>query len=256
MELTGSRILLTGASGGLGQAIARRLARYGAQLTLTARNRPTLESLADETRGTVVEADLAKRGDVQKLAKTVGQFDVIIANAGVAGDADGTELTPGAIDAALEVNLRTPMVLSGAFAQACIAEGRPGQIVLIGSLSGLAPTPETCLYNGTKFGLRGFGLSLRQDLEQHNIGVTMVEPGFIRDAGMFADGGVELPKGVRTKSPSDVAQAVEKAIRTNPAELFVAPAELRAVVTLATVAPGLSEALQRRIGTKEMRSGG
>ena len=69
MELTGSRILLTGASGGLGQAIARRLARYGAHLTLTARNRPALDSLADETRGTVVEADLAKRSDVQKLVK-------------------------------------------------------------------------------------------------------------------------------------------------------------------------------------------
>ena len=59
MELTGSRVLLTGASGGLGQAIARRLGRYGAQLTLTARNRPALDSLADETRGTVVEADLS-----------------------------------------------------------------------------------------------------------------------------------------------------------------------------------------------------
>ena len=254
MELTGSRILLTGASGGLGQAIARRLARYGAHLTLTARNRPALDSLADETRGTVVEADLAKRSDVQKLVKIIGGFDVIIANAGVGGEAGGAELGVKVIDGALDVNLRAPMVLSGAFAQACIAAGRPGQIVLIGSLSGLAPTPDTCLYNATKFGLRGFGLSLRQDLEEHDVGVTMVEPGFIRDAGMFANGGINLPKGIRTKSPSDVAQAVEKAIRTNPAELFVAPSELRAVVTLATVAPGISEAIQRRVGTKQMRS--
>ena len=255
MELTGSRILLTGASGGLGQAIARRLARYGAQLTLTARNRPTLDSLADETRGTVVEADLAKRGDVQRLAKQIGDFDVVIANAGVGGDADGTELNVKAIDGAMDVNLRAPMVLSGAFAQACIAQSRPGQIVLIGSLSGLAPTPNTCLYNATKFGLRGFGLSLRQDLEDHGVGVTMVEPGFIRDAGMFANNDIELPKGVRTKSPADVAKAVEKAIRTNPAELFVAPTELRLAVTLATVAPALSEAIQRRAGTKEMSRG-
>lgn len=255
MELTGSRVLLTGASGGLGQAIARRLARYGAHLTLTARNRPALDSLADETRGTVVEADLAKRSDVQRLAKMVGGFDVVIANAGVGGEAGGTELSVKAIDGALDVNLRAPMVLSGAFAQACIAAGRPGQIVLIGSLSGLAPTPDTCLYNGTKFGLRGFGLSLRQDLDEHGVGVTVIEPGFIRDAGMFANNDVELPKGVRTKTPSDVAQAVEKAIRTNPAELFVAPTELRLTATLATVAPGLSEMVQRRVGTKEMRNG-
>ena len=83
----------------------------------------------------------------------------------------------------------------------------------------------------------------------------MVEPGFIRDAGMFANNDVELPRGVRTKSPVEVAQAVEKAIRTNPAEIFVAPTELRAVATLATVAPGLSEVIQRRVGTKEMRNG-
>ncbi|MBK6970195.1 MAG: SDR family NAD(P)-dependent oxidoreductase [Candidatus Microthrix sp.] len=255
MELTGSRVLLTGASGGLGQAIARRLGRYGAQLTLTARNRPALDSLADETRGTVVEADLSKRSDVQRLAKMVSEFDVVIANAGVGGEASGSELSVKAIDGAIDVNLRAPMVLSGAFAQACIAAGRPGQLVLIGSLSGIAPTPDTCLYNATKFGLRGFGLSLRQDLEEYGIGVTVVEPGFIRDAGMFANNDVELPRGVRTKSPVDVAQAVEKAIRTNPAEIFVAPTELRAVATLATVAPGLSEVIQRRVGTKEMRNG-
>ena len=192
---------------------------------------------------------------MQRLAKMVSEFDVVIANAGVGGEASGSELSVKAIDGAIDVNLRAPMVLSGAFAQACIAAGRPGQLVLIGSLSGIAPTPDTCLYNATKFGLRGFGLSLRQDLEEYGIGVTVVEPGFIRDAGMFANNDVELPRGVRTKSPADVAQAVEKAIRTNPAEIFVAPTELRAVATLATVAPGLSEVIQRRVGTREMRNG-
>ncbi|MEZ5382312.1 MAG: SDR family NAD(P)-dependent oxidoreductase [Microthrixaceae bacterium] len=255
MELTGTRVLLTGASGGLGQAIARRLARYGAALTLTARNRPALDSLADETRGTVVEADLSKRGEVQKLAKSLGDFDVLIANAGVGGDTDGALLGAKAIDAAMDVNLRAPMVLGSAFAQARIAADRPGQIVFVGSLSGLAASAGSTLYNATKFGLRGFSLALRQDLEPHRVGVTIVEPGFIRDAGMFAEGGVELPTGVRTKSPEDVAVAVEKAIRKNPAEIFVAPTELRAAVTLATVAPRLSEAIQRRAGVRELRNG-
>jgi hypothetical protein len=72
---------------------------------------------------------------------------------------------------------------------------------------------------------------------------------------MFADGGVELPTGVRTKSPEDVAVGVEKAIRKNPAEIFVAPTELRAAVTLATVAPRVSEAIQRRAGVRELRNG-
>jgi short-subunit dehydrogenase len=83
---------------------------------------------------------------------------VIIANAGVGGEAGAANWREGHRWCARR-ELRAPMVLSGAFAQACIAAGRPGQIVLIGSLSGLAPTPDTCLYNATKFGLRGFGLA-------------------------------------------------------------------------------------------------
>ena len=151
------------------------------------------------------------------------------------------------VDAAIEVNLRAPIILAAEFARAHLERAVPGQIVFMGSLSGLAATQNTRLYNATKFGLRGFSLSLRQDLADEGIGVTIVEPGFIRDAGMFADGGTKLPKIVRTKSPGDVARAVIRAIKTNPAELFVAPAEHRFSATVATLAPWLTEAAQRRL---------
>jgi short-subunit dehydrogenase len=109
------------------------------------------------------------------------------------------------------------------------------------------------MYNATKFGLRGFALSFSQELEGTGVGCSLVAPGFIRDAGMFHDGGIELPQGVRTKSPQDVADGVVTAITENPVEVFVAPVELRLASTLATVAPGLSAAIQKKLDVANRR---
>jgi short-subunit dehydrogenase len=112
------------------------------------------------------------------------------------------------------------------------------------------------MYNATKFGLRGFALSLREDMVDTGVGVSIVEPGFIRVAGMFAASGTQLPSGVRTKSPEDVAAGVLRAIADDVAELFVAPVELRLAATLATVAPALSSRVQQRLGTREIKASG
>lgn len=256
MQIRDAHILLTGASGGLGQAMARELRRRGARLTLSGRNVDLLEPLAKEIDGVVLVADLTDRADVDRLCEQVGDFDVVVANAGTGGDVALLDETPGHIDELLEINLRAPMLLATAFAQAKIAAGAHGQIVTVGSLSGIVSTPETRLYNATKFGLRGFTLALRQDLHGTGVGATIVEPGFIRDAGMFADSAIELPPGVRTKSPQDVANAVVRAIESNPAEIFVAPLELRFGATLGSVAPGLAQNLLRLAGAADRKRGG
>jgi uncharacterized protein len=251
MEIRGSRILLTGASGGLGAAIARELGRRRGELILTARRRELLEALAAETAAEVVVADLADRDDVDELIELSTGVDVLVLNAGIGDDGPLEEVEVADIDRVIDVNLRAPIQMAVAFAQHKLEEGTPGQIVLVGSLSGLAATPNTRMYNATKFGLRGFSLALRQDLDGTRVGVTLVAPGFIRDAGMFADNDIELPPGVRTKSPQDVADGVVKAIEANPAEVFVSPIELRLGATLSTVAPGLSAAIQRRAGVAD-----
>ncbi|MBX3312838.1 MAG: SDR family NAD(P)-dependent oxidoreductase [Actinobacteria bacterium] len=251
MDISGSTILLTGASGGLGTAIARDLAARGATLVLSARNRELLEALAAEVGGEVEVADLTDRADVARLAERAAECDVLVANAGVGADPAFEDLSVDDIDRVVDTNLRAPMVLAQAFAKAKVDGGEQGQIVLVGSLAGLAASPGTRLYNATKFGLRGFALSFRQEMEPLGIGVTLVSPGFIRDAGMFADGGVDLPPGVRTKAPADVAAAVARAIVRNPTEVFVSPTELRAASTLATVAPGFSAFVQRRLGVSD-----
>ncbi len=243
---------MTGASGGLGGAIARDLAARGARLVLTARSGDVLEQLATQTGSEVHVADLADRSDLDELCDTLGEFDVLIANAGTGGDGPIGQTSVDDIDRAIDVNLRAPMVLATRFAQSHIEKARPAQIVMIGSLSGVVATSNTALYNGTKFGLRGYALAIRQDLAQHDIGVTLVAPGFIDTAGMFAENNIELPKFVRTRSPGDVADGVRRAIVDNPPEVYVSPPELRLSATLGGLAPGLSEAIQRRLGVADM----
>lgn len=239
--------MVTGASGGLGEAIARDLARRGATLVLTARRRDRIEALAAELGGEAVVADLTDRADLDRLAERAAGLDVLVANAGIGGDAALAAVEVEAVDRSIDTNLRAPIVMATAFAQAHLAAGTPGHVVLIGSLSGLAPSPGTSLYNATKFGLRGFALSARQDLHGTGIGLSIVEPGFVRGAGMFHEGGIDLPPGVRTSTPEAVAAGVARAIERDRAEVFVAPPEMRAASTLATVAPGLTARVMRAV---------
>lgn len=250
MEIRGARVLVTGASGGLGQAIARGLAGRGARLVLTARRTEAIDALAEELGAEAVTADLTDRDDLEALGARCGELDILVANAGAGGEKGLDETGRDDVDFSIDVNLRAPIMLTLSFAQSHRGTGRRGHVVLIGSLSGLAPSPETFMYNATKFGLRGFALSLRQDLHGGRVGLSIVEPGFIRDAGMFHEGGITLPPGVRTCAPDDVTAGVVRAIEKDVAEVFVAPPEMRLASTLATVAPGLTAAVMRRVDAR------
>ncbi|MGB3412246.1 MAG: SDR family NAD(P)-dependent oxidoreductase [Microthrixaceae bacterium] len=254
MRISGKNILLTGASGGLGEAIAKELAGRGARLTLTARRGDELNRLAKATDGQVLVADLTDQSDLDRVIEAGRDSDILVANAGMGADSPITELSAEEIDRAIGVNLRAPILMATQFVQEHLRTGEPGQIVFIGSLSGIVSSPDTRMYNSTKFGLRGFALSLRQDMVDSNIGVSIVEPGFIRNAGMFAESGVTLPNGVRTKSPEDVAKGVVRAIESNRAEVFVAPLELTLGAKLGSLAPALSERVQNLVGAAEIKA--
>jgi short-subunit dehydrogenase len=218
---------------------------------LSGRRRDVLESLGSELHGRVIEADLASREDVTRLLSEAGEVDALIANAALPATGVLTELSQEEIDRMLEVNLRAPVALARALAPAMSARRR-GHMVFICSLAGKAASPASAMYSATKFGLRGFALGLREDLRLHGVGVSLVLPGFIREAGMFAEAGVELPWWIRTRSPNQVAQAVITAIERDRAELQVAPLGLRLGASFASVAPAVASAVSRRLGSEQI----
>ncbi|MGI8847993.1 MAG: SDR family NAD(P)-dependent oxidoreductase [Candidatus Dormibacteria bacterium] len=245
--MRGKRVLLTGATGGIGQAIARALAARGARLTLTARRAEILRDLAGELGATTIAADLTDPASIATLIHEAGRVDILVANAALPSSGLITDFTAEEIDRALAVNLRAPILLSRELSAAMSAR-RSGHIVLISSLAGKVAAGGASLYSATKFGLRGFGIALREDLRPHGVGVSVIYPGFIRDAGMFADSGVELPRGVGTRTPTQVATAVVRAIERNRGEVDVAPLGLRVGSLIGGIAPGTVAAVNRRLG--------
>jgi short-subunit dehydrogenase len=248
MQISGRNVLVTGATGGIGQAIARACAARGASLVLTGRRADVLEPLAAELpRARTLAIDLSGPAEVDRLVQEAGDVDVLVANAALPASGFIDDFTVEQIDRALDVNLRAPIVLARALAPR-MAERGGGHIVLMSSLSGKAATAGSALYSATKYGLRGFGLAMREDWRDRGVGVSVVFPGFIRDAGMFAESGAKLPPGVGTRTPDQVARAVVGAIERDRGEVEVAPLSLRAGALLAQVAPGLAAAVSRRLG--------
>jgi len=253
VNLGGRSVLLTGASGGLGHAIARALAGRGARLVLTARRAEVLEPLAAETGGRALPCDLSDPAAVERLAAEAGPVDVLVANAGIPGSGAIGSFSVEEIDRALTVNLRAPMVLARLMSDG-MAERGGGHLVFVSSLSGKAGTTGSSVYSATKFGLRGFALGLREDLRPHGVGVSTVFPGFIRDAGMFHDSGARLPSYVGTRTPDDVARAVVSAIERDRSEIEVAPLSMRLGARLAGLLPEPVAMVQRRLGASGIAS--
>jgi short-subunit dehydrogenase len=243
-DLTGTTALLTGASAGLGPVVARRLSREGVRLVLSGRDRVRLAALAEELGdATVVAADLAERGEAERLAAAAGAVDMLVAVAGLPASGRLLDLDVEHVDHALDVNLRAAIVLTRELLPGMV-ERKRGHVLLMASIAGRVPTPGTSIYNATKFGVRGFGHALRAELRGTGVGVSMVSPTFVSHAGMWADTG--LRASVRETTPERVAEACVRAIREDRAEVLVAPVEQRIFSRLVLAFPG---AFQRFLGS-------
>jgi short-subunit dehydrogenase len=253
VQISGSTVLLTGASGGLGKPIAHRLRSGGATLVLTGRRAELLEELADELEARAIPADLAERGDVERLLEECGDVDVLVANAGLPAASPLERMTSEEIDRVLEVNLRASVALARGLLPGMLSR-RAGHLVFMSSTAGRAATAGNPLYHATKFALRGLSGALRIDLHGTGVGCSCVMPGFIREAGMYAESGVQLPPGLGTRSPADVAEAVVRAIERDLPEVEVSTLALRAGTLLWNAAPDLASSLARRLGSREIAS--
>lgn len=190
MNLAGRNVLITGAGGGIGGALARRLAERGAVLVLTARNleglRPLTADLA--ARGHLpflIQADLGLPGAPQRLVRDalrhVDRIDVLINCAGRQNFGFFADESADQTAALLNVNLAVPMALTGAVLPHMLSAGQ-GRIVNVGSIFGSIGFPCFASYSASKFALRGFSEALRRELAGSGVQVTYVAPRFTRTA--------------------------------------------------------------------------
>ncbi|MHB8671706.1 MAG: SDR family NAD(P)-dependent oxidoreductase [Acidimicrobiales bacterium] len=243
--------VVTGASGGLGQAIARTLHDRGARLVLTGRREALLASLASELGDArIVVCDLADRDQASGLVGQLGDVDIFVANAALPATGRLGEFTPTELDRALDVNLRGPMLMTQQLLPSMLARGR-GHFVYVASIGGKLPSARLSIYSATKYGLRGFAGCLRQDLAGSGVGASVVFPGPIIDAGMLADAGLPAAPGTKGLKAADVGRAVAAAIETNRAEIDVAVRSIRIAAKIGAIAPGLMARLASRTETRD-----
>jgi short-subunit dehydrogenase len=242
VELAAKTVLVSGATGGLGRAIAAALAGRGATLVLSSRKADALAELAGALPGgghRTAVADLAEEGAAERLAAEAGGVDGLVANAGLPGTGRLDDFTQEELGRVLHVNLEAPIRLTRELVPGMQERGS-GHLVYVTSLAGKAISPRASLYSATKFGLRGFALGLREDLWKRGIGVSLVAPGFVREAGMFADSGAKPPPGFGTTTPEKVADAVVSAIERNRHEVEVAPIVTRVLSNFAMRRPEIA----------------
>jgi short-subunit dehydrogenase len=259
VELEGKRVLLSGATGGLGRAIAGELAAQGAFLVLSSRKADELDRLAQSLPGAsdrhpTIVADLAEPGAAEDLVERAGDLDGLVANAALPATGRLEGFSSEEVQRAIRVNFESPILMARALGPK-LAEQGEGHLVFVASLSGKVASPRSSLYNATKFGLRGFAFGLREDLHPHGVGVSVVSPGFVREAGMFADAGSKPPPGLGTTTPGKVAEAVVHAIRRNRNEITVAPLRQRLAVEFGYRHPEFAAAVQRRGGAAQIAEG-
>jgi short-subunit dehydrogenase len=219
---------------------------------LSSRREKELRELARSLPGgarrhKVKVVDLAKDGAAAKLVRDAGNVDVLIANAALPATGKLESFSDRELTRALQVNFESPIKMARELAPKLERKGE-GHIVLISSLSGKVSSPRSSIYNATKFGLRGFAFGLREDLHPHGVGVSVVSPGFVREAGMFHEAGTGDTAGLGTTTPKKVARAVVRAIRHNRNEITVATRRLRFISEVGYRHPEWAARIQRRGG--------
>lgn len=249
MKVDGARVLLTGASRGIGAASALELARRGATLAIAARTRKSLDSVARECRALGVEvhvivADMAQEAEVLAMVATaeraMGGIDVLVNNAGLGLTNPVAEISAEDLRYVFEVNVVAPHVATVA-ALPEMMRRHSGGIINVGSVASHISTPNLGGYSATKFALKAMTDSLRMELRGSGVKVTLICPGPIATEFVVNSAGeVEgvLPTKPIGAPPLDVARAICKAINRGSAELFI-PAYYQPMVGANAMAPQL-----------------
>jgi short-subunit dehydrogenase len=182
MELAGRRVLITGASRGIGQALAERFTAAGARVALVARSEGPLKELADRLGGTAHPADLCDpeqlAGLVERVEADGGPVDVLVNNAGIDKAGFLVDMSADDVDLLYRLNLIAPVELCRQILPRMLERGT-GHIVTISSMAGVGSYPGYALYASSKAALNHFTACLRADLKGKPVGTTLVEVAFV-----------------------------------------------------------------------------
>ncbi len=238
-------VIVTGASSGIGAETAREFARHGAQVVLAARRVSELQAqVAAITsigqRAIAIPTDLRESEQVKRLvAQTREQFgrvDVLVNNAGIGSLRSFVSLNEEEIEEMLDVNLRGALLATHAVLPGMI-ERRHGAIISVASLAGIVPISP--MYSATKFGLRGFALSLRREVVKKGIAVSVVSPGYIRTS-MSAGSRFPMP------GPEVVARTIVD-LTVRPRREVIVPVYYNPLVGIAQAFPSLIDFAMSRV---------
>jgi short-subunit dehydrogenase len=219
--LEGHTALITGASRGIGRAIALAFAERGCRLALSARSEQALSAVAAECqeRGapgiSLHAADLSRPNDIDRLAQEVqkaGDVDILVNNAGIGSPGNATSGDPDDWERMLAINLHAPMRLTRHLAPAMALRER-GAIINIGSVAAVEGMTNNGAYAAAKHGLRGWSLSCYQHLRRSGIKVTIINPGLVATDMTRTSAGAREDRMIR---PDDVAGAALLAVTTSP----------------------------------------
>jgi short-subunit dehydrogenase len=261
--LQGRTALVTGASGGLGTHLARRLAREGMNVAVSGRREDALETVAAElselgVKTLAVPADLSNLSATDALIDNVeaalGTIDVLVNNAGVESVGAFTSYTREELTSMVDVNLTAPLLLTHRLTPGMLGRGR-GHVVFIASMAGKVGPAFNEPYAATKAGLVGLTQSLRAEYLDAPVGFSVVCPGFIAGDGMYArmvEEGHHSNRMMGETTTEKVAEAVVRAIREDRAELLESGSPIRPMLALGALAPGLVERVAPRFGITEL----
>jgi 3-oxoacyl-[acyl-carrier protein] reductase len=186
-DLTGKNALVTGATGGIGAAIAKSLHTQGANVAISGRNQTKLKELADalKDRVHICPADLSSTDGVDALVSDatakLGSIDILVNNAGLTRDNLSMRMKPEEWDEVIAVNMTATFQLAKAV-QRGMMKNRYGRIINIASVVGVMGNPGQCNYVASKAGMIGWSKAMAQEIASRNITVNCVAPGFIATA--------------------------------------------------------------------------
>ena len=261
--MQGKRVIVTGASRGIGVYIARALVARGADLLLVARSGPELARLAKELRtpeNTVGFAAIDLAGphaaeQVVAAAETeLGAVDVLVNNAAVELQRRFVDLDPEEIERVLRVDLIAPIELTRLLLPQMLDRGY-GRIVNISSIAGRAGFPFTEAYAASKDGLIAFGRVVRNDFRKDGVSASSVILGAVKDTGIgqrtLDETGLKGNAAFMV-APEKVAKAVVRAIRKDKAEIVVMPGPGRLMKALMDLFPGFGSTMNRVSGAERL----